>query len=41
MTVQEGPDQYELIVDEITKKKVVFSWNKVSVVLEMAEVFEF
>lgn len=41
LTVQEGPDQYELIVDEITSKKVVFSWNKVSVVLEMPEAFEY
>jgi hypothetical protein len=41
LTVQEGPDQYELTLDEITYKKVVFSWNKVSVVLEMAEAFEF
>jgi hypothetical protein len=41
LTVKEGPDQYVLTLDEISENQVSFSWNKLSVVLEMAETFEF
>ena len=41
LTVQEGPDQYVLMLEEISKKEVSFSWNEMSVVLKMAETFEF
>ena len=41
LTVQEGPDQFVLMLEEISEKKVVFSWNEMSVVLKMAETFEF
>jgi len=40
LTVQEGPDQYELTLEEISEKEVLFTWNKISVVLKMAETFE-
>ena len=41
LTVKEGPDQYELTLEKINNKEVLFTWNKVSVVLKMAETFEF
>jgi hypothetical protein len=41
LTVQEGPDQYVLMLEEISQKEVSFSWNEMSVVLKMAETFEF
>ena len=41
LTVQEGPDQYVLMLEEISEKEVMFSWNEMSVVLKMAETFEF
>ncbi|MHC4962231.1 MAG: hypothetical protein ACYTGA_08930 [Planctomycetota bacterium] len=41
LTVQEGPDQYVLMLEEISEKEVSFSWNEMSVVLKMAETFEF
>jgi hypothetical protein len=41
LTVKEGPDQYELTLEKISEKKVSFTWNKISVVLKMAETFEF
>jgi hypothetical protein len=41
LTVQEGPDQYVLMLEEINEKEVSFSWNEMSVVLKMAETFEF
>ena len=41
LTVKEGPDQYELTLEKISKKEVLFTWNKISVVLKMAETFEF
>lgn len=41
LTVQEGPDRYELTVEQINEKEIVFSWNSVSVVLKMPETFEF
>ena len=41
LTVQEGPDQYVLIVEKISKKEVVFTWKQVSVVLKVPESFEF
>ena len=41
LTVQEGPDQYVLTLEKISKKEVVFSWNEMSVVLKLAETFEF
>jgi hypothetical protein len=41
LTVQEGPDQYVLMLEEISEKEVLFSWNEMSVVLKMAETFEF
>jgi hypothetical protein len=40
LTVKEGPDQYELTLEKISKKEVLFTWNKISVVLKMAETFE-
>ena len=41
LTVQEGPDEYVLMLEEISEKEVLFSWNEMSVVLKMAETFEF
>ncbi|MHC4232123.1 MAG: hypothetical protein ACYSTW_05935 [Planctomycetota bacterium] len=41
LTVQEGPDEYVLLLEEISEKEVLFSWNEMSVVLKMAETFEF
>lgn len=41
LTVQDGPDQFILLLEEIGKNEVVFSWNEMSVVLKMAETFEF
>lgn len=41
LTVQEGPDQYVLMLEEISEKEVSFSWNEMSIVLKMAETFEF
>ena len=41
LTVQEGPDQYVLMLEEINEKEVSFSWNEMSVVLKMAETIEF
>ena len=41
LTVQEGPDQYVLMLEDISEKEVSFSWNEMSVVLKMAETFEF
>ena len=41
LTVQEGPDQFVLMLEEISEKEVSFSWNEMSVVLKMAETFEF
>ena len=41
LTVQEGPDQYVLMLEQISEKEVLFSWNEMSVVLKMAETFEF
>lgn len=41
LTVKEGPDQYELTLEKINEKEVLFTWNKISVVLKMAETFEF
>ena len=41
LTVKEGPDQYVLMLEEISEKEVLFSWNEMSVVLKMAETFEF
>ena len=41
LTVQEGPDPFVLLLEEISEKEVVFSWNEMSVVLKMAETFEF
>ncbi|MDH4202511.1 MAG: hypothetical protein OEV87_06420 [Phycisphaerae bacterium] len=41
LTVKEGPDQYELTLEKISEKEVLFMWNKISVVLKMAETFEF
>ena len=41
LTVQEGPDQYVLIVEKISKKEVVFTWKQVSVVLKVPESFKF
>lgn len=41
LTVQEGPNRYELTVEQINEKEIVFSWNSVSVVLKMPETFEF
>ena len=40
LTVKEGPDRYELILEKISEKEVVFTWNDISVVLKMAETFE-
>jgi len=40
LTVQEGPDQYVLMVKKISEKEVVFSWNQASVVLKIPESFE-
>ena len=40
LTVQEGPDRYVLTLKKITENDVTFSWNKISIVLEMAEAFE-
>lgn len=40
LTVQEGPDQFELKLEKINEKDVVFSWNGISVMLKMAETFE-
>ncbi|OQY03038.1 MAG: hypothetical protein B6I25_08525 [Planctomycetales bacterium 4572_13] len=39
LTVQEGPDQFVLMLEEISEKQVVFSWNEMSVILKMAETF--
>ncbi|MHC5161823.1 MAG: hypothetical protein ACYSO4_01685, partial [Planctomycetota bacterium] len=41
LTVQEGTEKYVLTVEKISKKEVTFSWNEMSVVLKMAETFEF
>ncbi|RKY11689.1 MAG: hypothetical protein DRP52_05570 [Planctomycetota bacterium] len=41
LTVQEGPDQFVLSLKEISKKEVTFLWNDISVILKMAETFEF
>ncbi len=41
LTVKEGPDQFVLMLEKISEKEVVFSWNEMSVVLKMAETFEF
>lgn len=41
LTVQEGPDQYMLTVNQINEKEVMFSWNKSVVVLKMSETFDF
>lgn len=41
LTVQEGPDQFVLMLEKISEKEVAFSWNEMSVVLKMAETFEF
>ena len=41
LTVQEGPDQYVLVLKKISEKEVTFSWNEMSIVLKMAETFEF
>lgn len=41
LTVKEGPDRYELTLEKISNKEVSFTWNKISVVLKMAETFEF
>ncbi len=41
LTVKEGPEQYVLMLEEISEKEVSFSWNEMSVVLKMAETFEF
>jgi len=41
LTVEEGPDQFVLSLEEISEKEVSFSWNEMSVVLKMAETFEF
>ena len=41
LTVQEGTEKYMLTVEKISKKEVTFSWNEMSVVLKMAETFEF
>ena len=41
LTVQEGPDQYGLTLEKISVNEVVFSWNEMSVVLKLAETFEF
>ena len=40
LTVQEGPDQYELTLEKISNKEVLFTWNKISVILKMTEAFE-
>ena len=40
LTVKEGPDPYVLTLDKINEKEVLFSWNKISVVIKMAETFE-
>lgn len=40
LTVKEGPDQYELTLEKISEKEVLFMWNKISVVLKMTETFE-
>ena len=41
LTVQEGPDQYVLMVEKISKEEVVFTWKQVSVVLKIPKSFEF
>jgi hypothetical protein len=41
LTVQEGPDQYVLTLEKISKKEVLFAWNEMSIVLKLSETFEF
>lgn len=41
LTVQEGPDRYELTLTKLSEKEAVLKWQDISVVLKMAEPFEF
>ena len=40
LTVKEGPDQYELVLMEISENEAVFTWNKTSITLKMTETVE-
>jgi len=40
LTVKEGSEQYELVLQEIKENEALFTWNKTSITLKMTETVE-
>ena len=40
LTVKEGSEQYELILQEVKENEALFNWNKTSITLKMTEMVE-